>query len=58
MPEAVKSIEGAWNDTKKENEVLLAADVSPAVSVLIDKYKHKLRIQFFDKMEQIKNLTS
>jgi hypothetical protein len=28
------------------------------MSVLIDKYKHKLRIQFFDKMEQIKNLTS
>jgi hypothetical protein len=37
---------------------LLAADVSPSISVLIDRYKHRLRIQFFDKEEQSKNIAS
>ena len=44
-PAVVKSVNGAWNDTKKnESDVLLAADVSPSMAVLIDRYKHKLRI--------------
>ena len=43
-PKDIKTLSGTWNETKNSELVLLAADVSPSMSVLIDRYKHRLRI--------------
>ena len=32
------------------------SDLGPNLSILIDKHKARLRIQFFDKEEQVKNM--
>ena len=43
-PENIKYHDGYWNDLEQEETVLLASDLTDSISVLVDKYKAKLRI--------------
>ena len=55
-PKNVIRLSGDWNSIEKPNNVLLKARLGKNLSATVDKYKERLRIQFFDMEEQALNL--
>lgn len=57
-PQAEKTISGVWTDPEVNEEVLLACEISPHLSVLVEKHRQRLRIQLFDTVDQLKQTDS